>query len=226
MLFAAAGVGSLFTGPGATAAPYLFGAAFGTGVASAGLNIADRIQRDNFELLSSETALDALSLAGAPIGRAGKFVQFAAYADVGAEVATGVILAREYADQIQTINADPSLSAEEKAEQRQQVYTQAVFHGGAMFLGHAAGNVASRVYTAGTTTRLDTSLPPGQVSVIHTSGHGPRQIEVVYGEGVSEAEIKIHSDVAKELAKNQNKLKRTGAVKRRGKVSSLIVAML
>ena len=59
-----------------------------------------------------------------------------------------------------------------------------------MFLGHAAGNVASRVYTAGTTTRLDTSLPPGQVSVIHTSGHGPRQIEVVYGEGVSEATIR------------------------------------
>ena len=72
-----------------------------------------------------------------------------------------------------------------------------------MFLGHAAGNVASRVYTAGTTTRLDTSLPPGQVSVIHTSGDGPRQIEVVYGEGASETEIKIHSDVAKELAKNQ-----------------------
>ena len=116
MLFAAAGVGSLFTGPGATAALYLFGAAFGTGVASAGLNIADRIQRDNFELLSSETALDALRLAGAPIGRAGKFVQFAAYADVGAEVATGVILAREYADQIQTINADPRLSAEESKD--------------------------------------------------------------------------------------------------------------
>ena len=53
MALAVAGIGSLFTGPGAVAAPYLFGAAFGTGVASAGLNTADRVDRDSFELLSA-----------------------------------------------------------------------------------------------------------------------------------------------------------------------------
>ena len=203
MVLALAGIGSLFTGPGAAAAPYLFGTAFGTGIASAGLNARDRVDRDNFELLSAETALDALSLAGAPIGRAGKYVKFVAYTDVGAEVASTVILAREYADQIQNINSDPSLSAEEKAEKREQVYKLAVLHGGAMVLGHAGGNVAARVYQAGSAVRLDTTLPQGEVSVVHSSGKGTREIEVVYGEGASEVEIQIHSDVAKELAKNQ-----------------------
>ena len=43
----------------------------------------------------------------------------------------------------------------------------------------------------------------GDVSVIHSSEKGSRQIEVVHGPGTSAMEIEIHSDVAKELAKNQ-----------------------
>lgn len=202
LALAGLGVAALFS-PAAGAAPWLFSASFGTGVASAGLNTVDRVQHDNFELLSTETALDVLSLVGGPIGKSGRYVKIARHTDVGAEVASGVIIAREHYLQFQEIKANPGLSESEKTEQIKDVMLSAVIQGGVMTVGHGLGNVAVRMNDAAQSVRMDVELPSAQVSVVHTVVNGKREIGVVHGSSASQAEIDIHTQVAKELAANQ-----------------------
>lgn len=188
------GVASLFGPGTQVAAPYLFGAAGVVGAASGGANAADRIQHGNFELFSQETAIDVLAVVGgfASAGgatatllragrttialadgtsitlsnadRLGKFVTIANTVDAAAGVTNGVVIAATHLQQIERINADPTLTPQQKREQVQAVITQAVATGGLIVLGHGLGKAA--------VTRQATEAVADNATVINNLARG------------------------------------------------------
>lgn len=143
-------------------APPLFIAAGTTGALSGGVNIYDRVHYGNFQWNSSETALDMLSIVGGFAGAGGgtasilrnggtavlrtaeganvtlqnlgKFTSITQGLDVGAGVASGVIIANTWLEQIQRIN-DSGLSPEEKQRQVNGILRQAAMMGGIIVVG-------------------------------------------------------------------------------------------
>lgn len=163
MLFAVLGVGALVAssvsfGTTAAAAPWLFGAAGLSGAASAGFNIADRLQSGSFEWFSTETALDLLGLAGGITGglaaglaagratvngvtvtfqssRANSFVTIATQADDVATGAGAVVLSVEYMRQIDDIAQRIDLTDAQKQTLIEAKLKEAVAVGAVMVLG-------------------------------------------------------------------------------------------
>ena len=143
-------------------APPLFIAAGAAGAASGGLNIYDRVHYGNFQWNSAETALDMLSIVGGFAGAGGgtasilrnggtavirtaegasltlrnlgKFTSITQGLDVGAGVASGVIIANVWLEQIQRIN-DSGLPEAEKQRQVNGILRQAAMMGGIIVVG-------------------------------------------------------------------------------------------
>ncbi|HWS86710.1 MAG TPA: hypothetical protein VN282_07085 [Pyrinomonadaceae bacterium] len=161
LALAALGVAAVFV-PGLQGfAPPLFIAAGVTGAASGGLNIYDRVQYGNFQWNSAETALDMLSIVGGLAGggggtaallrggavtlrtaegasvtlrNLGKFTSITHGVDAGAGVASGVIIANVWLQQIERIN-NSNLPAAEKQRQVNAVLQQAAMMGGIVVVG-------------------------------------------------------------------------------------------
>ncbi len=161
LALAAAGVVAAIVPGLEWAAPPLFIAAGATGAASGGLNIYDRVHYGNFQWNSAETALDMLSIVGGLAGAGGgtsallrggsavvrttegasltlrnlgKFTSITQGVDVGAGVASGVIIANVWLEQIQRINAS-NLPPEEKQRQVNGILQQAAMMGGIIVVG-------------------------------------------------------------------------------------------
>ena len=162
------GVGALLIPGAEPAAPFLFAAAGATAATSGGLNIADRVTYGNFELWSSQTALDTLAIVGglAQVGgvagllragtttialadgtsvtlsNAGKFVTISNAIGTGAAAGGGIILGKVYLEQIDAINSNPNLTPEQKQQQTQEILKQAALFGGLMIVGHGLSKIA------------------------------------------------------------------------------------
>lgn len=161
-------------------APPLFIAAGAAGATSGGLNIYDRVHYGNFQWNSAETALDMLSIVGGVAGAGGgtaavlrnggtalirtaegasltlrnlgKFTSITQGVDVGAGVASGVIIANTWLDRIQRIN-DSDLPPAEKERQVNAVLQQAAMMGGIIVIGRGVSR-----FTAVAATELDDLL--------------------------------------------------------------------
>lgn len=161
-------------------APPLFIAAGAAGAGAGGLNIYDRVHYGNFQWNSAETALDMLSIVGGIAGAGGgtasilrsggsavirtaegasltlrnlgKFTSITQGVDVGAGVASGVIIANTWLQQIQRIN-DSNLPPAEKEQQVNAVLRQAAMMGGIIVIGRGVSR-----FTALAATELDDLL--------------------------------------------------------------------
>ncbi|HVF45008.1 MAG TPA: hypothetical protein VM936_18430 [Pyrinomonadaceae bacterium] len=161
-------------------APPLFIAAGATGAASGGLNIYDRVRYGNFQWNSAETALDMLSIVGGVAGAGGgtaailrnggtavirtaegasltlrnlgKFTSISQGVDVGAGVASGVIISNVWLERIQRIN-DSGLPPAEKERQVNALLQQAAMMGGIIVIGRGVSR-----FTAVAATELDDLL--------------------------------------------------------------------
>lgn len=149
-------------------APPLFIAAGAAGATSGGLNIYDRVHYGNFQWNSAETALDMLSIVGGLAGAGGgtsallrggsavvrttegasltlrnlgRFTSITQGVDVGAGVASGVIIANVWLDQIQRINSS-NLPPAEKERQVNAVLQQAAMMGGIIVVGRGVSRFA------------------------------------------------------------------------------------
>ena len=152
-------------------APPLFIAAGAAGATSGGLNIYDRVHYGNFQWNSAETALDMLSIVGGLAGAGGgtsallrggaatirtaegasltlrnlgKFTSITQGVDVGAGVASGVIIANVWLEQIERIN-NSNLPPEEKQRQVRGILQQAAMMGGIIVVGHGVSRFAPLV---------------------------------------------------------------------------------
>lgn len=168
LALAAAGVVAAIVPGLEWAAPPLFIAAGAAGATSGGLNIYDRVHYGNFQWNSAETALDMLSIVGGFAGAGGgtaallrggsavvrtaegasltlrnlgKFTSITQGVDVGAGVASGVIIANVWLDRIQRIN-DSNLPAAEKQRQVNAVLQQAAMMGGIIVVGRGVSRFA------------------------------------------------------------------------------------
>lgn len=143
-------------------APPLFIAAGAAGAGSGGLNIYDRVHYGNFQWNSAETALDMLSIVGGIAGAGGgtasilrnggtalirttegasltlrnlgRFTSITQGVDVGAGVASGVIISNVWLEQIQRIN-DSNLPDAEKQQRVNGILRQAAMMGGIIVFG-------------------------------------------------------------------------------------------
>jgi hypothetical protein len=161
LALAAAGVVALLVPGLEEFAPPLFIAAGAAGAGSGGLNIYDRVNYGNFRWNSAETALDLLSIVGGVAGAGGgaavwvrggvaavetaegatvtlrslgRFTSVTQGVDAGAGVASGVIIANTWLEQIQRIN-DSNLPPAEKQRQVNAVLQQAAMMGGIIVVG-------------------------------------------------------------------------------------------
>jgi hypothetical protein len=164
--------------PGAEpAAPFLFAAAGATGAAAGGLDIYDRVDAGTFQLWSTQTAIDVLSIVGGAAGasgsalrasavtrllsgsgeaaqaslasgeivnlqRLGNYVQISSKVAIGSGAASGLLIGKEYLQQIQDI-ANSNLPPSEKERKTNEILQQAVLAGGIMVIGHGLGKLGT-----------------------------------------------------------------------------------